>query len=142
MALALPQPRSITAIDFSAAQNALLELKLAALRNLGWYDYVAFLGARPSFDRVSVYRDRLRKDLRDEVHRFVINAHRGKRTRAIATSELDRIAGIGGKRKKALLSHFGSVRDIQGASLHDLERIPGVNKAVARSIYDHFHEQG
>ena len=70
MALALRQPRSITAIDFSAAQNALLELKLTALRNLGWYDYVAFLGARPSFDRDSVYRDRLRKDLRDEVRGY------------------------------------------------------------------------
>jgi S-adenosylmethionine-diacylglycerol 3-amino-3-carboxypropyl transferase len=66
MALALRRPRSITAIDFSAAQNALLELKLAALRRLPWYDYAAFLGARPAFDRVAVYRDRLRGELRDE----------------------------------------------------------------------------
>lgn len=70
MALSLRRPRSITAIDFSAAQNALLELKLAALHHLPWYDYVAFLGARPSFDRVSVYRDRLRKELRDEVRAY------------------------------------------------------------------------
>ncbi len=70
MALALRGPRSITAIDFSAAQNALLELKLAALRTLSWYDYVAFLGARPSFDRVATYRDRLRKELRDEVREY------------------------------------------------------------------------
>jgi len=70
MALSLRQPRSIIAIDFSAAQNALLELKLAALRALPWYDHVAFLGARPSFDRVSVYRDRLRKELRDEVRGY------------------------------------------------------------------------
>jgi S-adenosylmethionine-diacylglycerol 3-amino-3-carboxypropyl transferase len=67
MALALRRPKSITAIDFSPSQNALLELKLAALRTLPWYDYVAFLGARPSFDRVTVYRDRLRPHLRDEV---------------------------------------------------------------------------
>lgn len=70
MALSLRRPRSITALDFSAAQNALLELKLAALRELSWYEYVAFLGARPSFDRVSVYRDRLRKELRDEVREY------------------------------------------------------------------------
>jgi S-adenosylmethionine-diacylglycerol 3-amino-3-carboxypropyl transferase len=67
MALALRRPRSITALDFSPSQNALFELKLAALRRLPWYDYVAFLGARPSFDRVAVYRDILRRELRDEV---------------------------------------------------------------------------
>lgn len=70
MALALRGPRKITAIDFSAAQNALLELKLAALRTLSWGDYVAFLGARPSFDRVSTYRGRLRGELRDEVRAY------------------------------------------------------------------------
>jgi S-adenosylmethionine-diacylglycerol 3-amino-3-carboxypropyl transferase len=66
MALALRRPRSITAIDFSPSQNALLELKLAALHHLSWYEYVSFLGARPSFDRVATYR-RLRTHLRDEV---------------------------------------------------------------------------
>lgn len=70
MALSLRRPRSIIALDFSAAQNALLELKLAALRKLGWYDYVAFLGARPAFDRLAVYRDRLRPELRDEVRDY------------------------------------------------------------------------
>jgi len=70
MALSLRRPRSIIALDFSAAQNALLELKLAALRKLGWYDYVAFLGARPAFDRLAVYRDRLRPELRDEVREY------------------------------------------------------------------------
>ena len=80
--------------------------------------------------------------LRDEAHRFVINAHRNKRAKSVTTSALDRIAGVGGKRKKALLSHFGSVREVQGASLRDLERVPGVSKAIARSIYDYFHEQG
>jgi S-adenosylmethionine-diacylglycerol 3-amino-3-carboxypropyl transferase len=70
MALSLRRPRSIIALDFSAAQNALLELKLAALRKLGWYEYVAFLGARPAFDRIAVYRDRLRPELRDEVRDY------------------------------------------------------------------------
>jgi S-adenosylmethionine-diacylglycerol 3-amino-3-carboxypropyl transferase len=65
MALALRRPRSIVALDFSAAQNALLELKLAALRKLGWHDYVAFLGARPAFDRLATYQ-RLRRELTDD----------------------------------------------------------------------------
>ncbi|MCB1883784.1 MAG: excinuclease ABC subunit UvrC [Geminicoccaceae bacterium] len=80
--------------------------------------------------------------LRDEAHRFAIETHRGKRRRAIGTSKLDAIPGIGGKRKKALLGHFGSARGVQGASLADLEQVPGVSKAVARAIHDHFHEGG
>jgi excinuclease ABC subunit C len=77
---------------------------------------------------------------RDEAHRFAITRHRGKRAKAIGQSVLDAVPGIGGKRKKALLNHFGSARDVAAASLGDLEQVPGVNKAVARAIHDHFHE--
>jgi S-adenosylmethionine-diacylglycerol 3-amino-3-carboxypropyl transferase len=70
MALSLRRPRSITAVDASPAQNALLGLKLAALRSLSWGDYAAFLGARPSSNRVSVYRDRVRKELVDEARDY------------------------------------------------------------------------
>ncbi len=79
---------------------------------------------------------------RDEAHRFVIQTHRGKRSRAIGQSALDAIPGIGGKRKKALLQHFGSARDVGSAALGDLEQVPGISHAVARAIYDHFHEGG
>ena len=65
MALSLRRPRSITAIDFSAAQNALLELKLAALRTLSWGDYVGFLGARGQRYRLGLYRNRVRAELPD-----------------------------------------------------------------------------
>jgi len=77
---------------------------------------------------------------RDEAHRFAVTKHRGKRTKAIGQSVLDSVPGIGGKRKKALLHHFGSARDVAAASLDDLEQVPGLGKAVARAIYDHFHE--
>jgi excinuclease ABC subunit C len=84
----------------------------------------------------------LMQRLRDEAHRFAIATHRGKRTRAIGRSKLDQIPGIGGKRKRALLSHFGSARGVEQAGLLDLERVPGINKAVARTIYDYFHDGG
>jgi S-adenosylmethionine-diacylglycerol 3-amino-3-carboxypropyl transferase len=70
MAMALRRPRSITAIDFSAAQLALFQLKLAALRALSWAEYVSFLGARPSFNRVSTYRDKVRKELPDDAREY------------------------------------------------------------------------
>jgi len=80
--------------------------------------------------------------LRDEAHRFAIGTHRARRVKAIGASPLDEIAGIGGKRKKALLHHFGSARGVSRAGLADLERVEGISKAVAKKIYDHFHVDG
>ena len=77
--------------------------------------------------------------LRDEAHRFVIGAHRAKRSSLIGKSELDQIAGIGAKRKKALLLHFGSARAVARAGLSDLRAVEGINETVAKKIYDHFH---
>jgi excinuclease ABC subunit C len=78
--------------------------------------------------------------LRDEAHRFAITSHRARRSKGAARSALDRVEGVGAKRKKALLGHFGSVRAIEMAGLLDLERVPGISKAVARAVYDAFHE--
>ncbi|HEX6120879.1 MAG TPA: excinuclease ABC subunit UvrC [Dongiaceae bacterium] len=77
--------------------------------------------------------------LRDEAHRFVIGAHRAKRSAMIGKSELDQIAGIGAKRKKALLLHFGSARAVARAGLSDLCAVEGISETVARKVYDHFH---
>ncbi len=80
--------------------------------------------------------------LRDEVHRFVIGAHREKRSRAITASPLDEIPGVGPARKRALLLHFGTASRVRAASLDDLMRAPGVSEAVARAVYDFYHPGG
>ncbi|WP_067733684.1 excinuclease ABC subunit UvrC [Novosphingobium naphthalenivorans] len=80
--------------------------------------------------------------LRDEVHRYVIGAHRDKRSRAITASPLDEIPGIGPARKRALLLHFGTAGKVRAASLEDLQRAPGVSAAVAQTIYDFYHPGG
>ncbi len=77
--------------------------------------------------------------LRDEVHRFAIGAHRQKRAKAIGASPLDDVPGIGPARKKALLMHFGTARAVRGASLEDLQKAPGVSKAMAQLLHDYFH---
>jgi len=77
--------------------------------------------------------------LRDEAHRFAITTHRAGRSKALVTSELDEIAGVGPSRKRALLNHFGSARGVKAAGLVDLEAAPGINKATARLVYAHFH---
>jgi excinuclease ABC subunit C len=77
--------------------------------------------------------------LRDEAHRFAITTHRAGRSKALVTSELDEIQGVGPGRKRALLNHFGSARGVKQAGLADLEAAPGVSKAIARVVYAHFH---
>jgi excinuclease ABC subunit C len=80
--------------------------------------------------------------LRDEAHRFAIGSHRTRRTGAIQRSALDEIPGIGPRRKKALLLHFGSSAAVKRAGLADLAGVPGVGPDAAKKIYDHFHSGG
>lgn len=77
--------------------------------------------------------------LRDEAHRFAIAGHRARRSKAISQSPLDEIPGIGPRRKRALLSHFGSAKDVESAALRDLEAVEGVSSTLAKTIYDFFH---
>jgi len=80
--------------------------------------------------------------LRDEVHRFAIGAHREKRARAITSSPLDEVPGIGPARKRALLLHFGTASAVRTATLEELRRAAGVSEGVARVVYDFFHPNG
>ena len=77
--------------------------------------------------------------LRDEAHRFAIGAHRAKRKKAVSANPIDDIPGIGGKRKRALLNHFGSAKEVARAKPQDLEAVEGVSAALAQRIYDFFH---
>ena len=80
--------------------------------------------------------------LRDEAHRFAIGTHRAKRAKSLTSSTLDEVPGIGPNRKRALLMHFGTARAVKGAALDDLERAPGISKAMARLLHDYFHPRG
>lgn len=77
--------------------------------------------------------------LRDEAHRFAINSMRTRRSNAQKKSPIDDIQGIGAKRKKALLSFFGSGKAVTTASLADLEKVEGISKALALKIYNQFN---
>jgi excinuclease ABC subunit C len=80
--------------------------------------------------------------LRDEAHRWAIGAHRAKRAADITKSPLDEIQGVGAARKKALLHRFGSAKGVSRATAADLAEVEGVNEALAKRIYDHFHGGG
>lgn len=78
--------------------------------------------------------------IRDEVHRFAIETHRKKRAKGIKKSKLDDIPEIGDKRKKLLLSHFGSFEMIKNASIQDLQRVKGISRNIASSIFSYLHK--
>jgi excinuclease ABC subunit C len=79
--------------------------------------------------------------LRDEAHRFVIGSHRTLRKKDIREAGLQEIPGIGPTRKRALLHHFGTLKEIERASLNDLGKVPGISAESARKIFDFFHPQ-
>jgi excinuclease ABC subunit C len=77
--------------------------------------------------------------LRDEAHRFVIGAHRTLRKKDMREAGLQEIPGIGPTRKRALLHHFGTLKEIERASVADLGKVPGISAESARKIFDFFH---
>jgi excinuclease ABC subunit C len=78
--------------------------------------------------------------LRDEAHRFAIGTHRAKRAKSIAANPLDEIAGVGAKRRRALLKHFGSAKAISRAGVEDLRAVEGISAAMAQAIYAFFRD--
>jgi excinuclease ABC subunit C len=77
--------------------------------------------------------------LRDEAHRFAITEHRKKRSQAINFSILNQIPGIGPKRRKALINHFTSMKEIEEASIEQLSKLEGINQKIAVDIFKYFH---
>ncbi|OBZ96178.1 excinuclease ABC subunit C [Pararhizobium polonicum] len=80
--------------------------------------------------------------MRDEAHRFAIGSHRARRKKEMVKNPLDEIGGIGPTRKRALLHHFGTAKAVSRAGINDLIAVEGISEAVARIVYDHFHEDG
>ncbi|TGU74561.1 excinuclease ABC subunit UvrC [Geomonas terrae] len=78
--------------------------------------------------------------IRDEAHRFAVTYHKAVRSKIMTGSELDQVPGIGAKRKKALLKHFGSLKGVQGATLDQLVAAPGMTESAARALWEHLHQ--
>lgn len=74
--------------------------------------------------------------LRDEAHRFAITRHRKRRSRAMTSSALDQIAGLGPARQQDLLKHFGSLKRIRAATVVELQAVSGIGPSLAQTIHD------
>jgi excinuclease ABC subunit C len=80
--------------------------------------------------------------VRDEAHRFAITHHRGRRDKAMTTSVLDDLPGVGPTRKRAILKHFGSPEAFLAASREELESVPGLPGKLARELWTSLHKTG
>jgi excinuclease ABC subunit C len=81
----------------------------------------------------------LLQHIRDEAHRFAITGHRQRREKKRRRSELDDIPGVGPKRRRELLTHFGGMKAIRGASRQELAKVPGISEKLADEIYATLH---
>jgi excinuclease ABC subunit C len=110
---------------------------------------------KPGFEQLFVSGDKVPLDtfpypealhliqyIRDEAHRFAIQAHRKKRAKNRLTSVLDTIPGIGTKRRKELLRQLGGLQEIKRASIEQLQSVTGINTSLAEKIYQTLHESG
>ncbi|MBH78925.1 MAG: excinuclease ABC subunit C [Gammaproteobacteria bacterium] len=135
--------------QLSKARQVLAELQVDGVTLLGG---VKGPGRRAEFDRFLMESgeaklppqgdaSHLLQHIRDEAHRFAVTGHRQRRQKARRASELDHIAGVGPKRRHDLLTHFGGLRAVKGASVEEISKVPGISRRLAVEIYGTLHAE-
>jgi len=110
-----------------------------AARRAGYEEWVRPAPLPSLFPGPASAASHLVQQVRDEAHRFAITGHRGQRNKAASRSGLENIPGVGPKRRKGLLSHFGGLQGVKRAGIEELSSVPGINQQLAEQIYRALH---
>lgn len=117
----------------------LLGISKGTTRKSGW-EYLWFASDKtPLIPDAHHEGFRLLQHVRDEAHRFAITGHRKQRAKKRSESELETLPGVGPKRRRELLLHFGSLRNMRGAPRDEFEKVPGISTALAAKIFATLH---
>lgn len=125
--------------DLGVQGVELLGVAKGATRKSGWERFYLGDDSREQVLEPTSPGFHLLQHIRDEAHRFAITGHKARRGKKFVESPLQDIPGIGDKRRKNLVDHFGGYKGIESASVTDLAKVDGVSKDLAQSIYDYFH---
>ena len=134
----------------NAARHVLDELGITSIMLLGvakgttrkpGFETLIFADGREQVLDEDAQALHLIQQIRDEAHRFAITGHRQRRDKRRRTSVLQDIPGVGPKRRKQLLEHFGGMQEVQRASVDDLAKVPSISKKLAQEVYSVLHSE-
>ena len=126
---------------FSLPEVSLLGIAKGVSRRAG--QETLYIDTEVGFREVAIPSEspglHLLQQIRDEAHRFAITGHRQRRAKARKKSVLEEISGLGPKRRRELLKHFGGQQEIRNASEADIAKVIGISKKLAETIYAYLH---
>jgi excinuclease ABC subunit C len=135
--------------QLSQAEDVLAELGLTGIpllgiakgrsRRAGHEEWILSSPARSYRPGPESPASHLVQQVRDEAHRFAITGHRGQRQKAATKSRLEKIPGIGARRRRALLNHFGGLQGVKKAGIEELSSVPGISRVLAEEIFRALH---
>ncbi|MCV6591199.1 MAG: excinuclease ABC subunit UvrC [Marinobacterium sp.] len=129
--LELLQITEVLVIGVAKGPNRRAGLEVLIMGESG--DDISLAGDSPALHLV--------QHIRDEAHRFAITGHRARRGKVRKQSRLEEIPGIGPKRRRELLRHFGSIRGIGQASIEEIAKVSTISRTLAEEIYAAFHPE-
>ena len=125
--------------DCGLADIPLMGVAKGAARRAGFEEWVLPVAPKSLQPGPESPASHLVQQIRDEAHRFAITGHRGRRQKAVTQSILEDIPGVGARRRRALLTHFGGLQGVRKAGIEELMGIPGISRQLAKRIFKALH---
>ena len=134
----LKRAREVMA-EFGLSGIPIMGVAKGRSRKAGYEEWIVLQPARSFRPGPESPASHLVQQIRDEAHRFAITGHRGRRQKAATRSTLERIPGIGSKRRRSLLNHFGGLQGVKKAGIEELSSVPGISQHLAEEIFRALH---